>query len=152
MKEIIRYFFILSLFFACSHPFFAQPAKTVTKSYNGMRIAQKHEQFQVVYIDSTRDSISVTFNVPVNTTSIKKKNILVNNTPLSRFNSLKFNKTGRIIEIKTRLSVGTKFTLELKNIKSYDGKELKTTYFSSLLPWTSTEYPVIKLNKTEDTE
>lgn len=121
-----------------------------TQAFNGMRLSKNHEPFQVVLIESTKTSIFVTFNIPLNPISLKWKNILINGNALDKTSEIKFNKTGRTLEIKTNLMVGTKFTLEFKNVKSYDNESLTVTKFTSLLPWTSQEYPSIKSTETEE--
>lgn len=121
-----------------------------THSFNGMRLPSKHAPFQVVHIESTDETIFVTFNIPLNPSTCKKANILINGIPLDSTATLRFNKTGRILEIKTKLYVGTRFSLEFKNVKSYDLDELKVKKFEFLLPWTSSEYPAIKANEKGD--
>lgn len=117
--------------------------KLSTMSYNGMRLCKDHDSFQVVLIESTSESILVTFNIPVNPSSFKRKNIFINDEELDSSSEIRFNKTGKILEIKTKLLVGTRFNLEFKDAKSYDREKLTVSRFESLLPWTTTEYPVI---------
>lgn len=114
------------------------------QSFNGMRISPTQDPFQVVLIESTKNMVAVTFNIPINPASFTQENILINDEPLSKSNKIRFNKNGKHFEIMTELSVGTRFTLEFTDIQSYDGKKLAVTKFYSLLPWTSTEYLPIK--------
>lgn len=111
-----------------------------THSFNGMRLPSKHNPFQVVHIETTSEIILITFNIPINPSTCKRENIFINGKELDESSDFRYNKTGKILEIKTKLSVGTKFTLEFKNLKSYDQEELKVKKFESLLPWTSKEY------------
>lgn len=120
------------------------------RSYNGLRFSPTHDPFQVVLIESTKTTVAVTFNIPVNPLSLNQKNILINGEPLTRANKIRFNKTGNLIEINTDLSVGTRFTIEFTDLESYDGEKLTVTKFNSLLPWTSTEYPSIKTEENEE--
>lgn len=101
-------------------------------------------------IESTKTTVAVTFNIPVNPLSLNQKNILINGEPLTRANKIRFNKTGNLIEINTDLCVGTRFTVEFTYLESYDGEKLTVTKFDSLLPWTSTEYPSIKTEENEE--
>lgn len=118
-----------------------------TRPFNGFRLASKHEPFHVDYIESTSDTILVTFNIPVNPATCRHENIFINRKMLDKSAEFRYNKTGKILEIRTRLSVGTKFTLEFQNLKSYDQEELKVKKFESLLPWTSKDFTVIKANQ-----
>lgn len=140
----MRRFVVLSLIFIFSFAVFARPGqalKPAIHAYNGLRFSTTHGPFRVAFIESTDESILVTFNVPVDSSSLKRQNILIDGLPLKESTPLRFNRTGEILEIKTELSVGTKFTLEFKNAKSYDGEELSITFFDSLLPWAAHEYP-----------
>ncbi len=127
-----------------------QKPRQKINSFNGIRLLPVHDPFQVVLIESTKNTVIVTFNIPVNPLSLNQKNILINGEPLTRANKIRFNKTGNLIEINTELSVGTKFTVEFTDLESYDGEKLTVTKFNSLLPWTSTEYPSIKTEENEE--
>ena len=149
--KLIKPILKISIIFLITQVSFAQPDgaprsspdRASLRSFNGMRFSSNHAPFQVAFIESTNESILVTFNIPVDPASLKAKNIFINGAPLEKSATLRFNKTGKILEIEKELSVGTKFTLEFENAKSYDGEELKVKFFDSLLPWTSHEYPLI---------
>lgn len=127
-----------------------QKPRQKINSFNGIRLLPAHDPFQVVLIESTKNTVIVTFNIPVNPLSFNYKNILINDEPLTESNKIRFNKAGNLIEIKKELSVGTRFTVEFTGLKSYDGENLTVTKFNSLLPWTSTEFPSIKNEKSSE--
>ena len=144
MKKI---HFLAATFVIFSFLAFSQTRNT--RSYNGMRVPADHSPFQVVCIESNSSKILVTFNIQINQSSFTKENILFNEKALSPSDEIRFTKNGKAVEIKKKLSVGSKFSLEFRNVKSFDDEELKTSVFDSLLPWTTSEYKVLKANNME---
>ena len=116
--------------------------KHSTHSFNGMRLSLVHDPFQVVLIETNTDSLRIFFNIPVNPASLRTKGILINNESLDRSAELKFIKTGNLVEIQSELPSDSEFTLELKNVKSYDGEKLSVSKFDSLEVGKRNEYKI----------
>lgn len=124
-------------------------SKKDTQSFNGMRVSSSHEQFQVVLIESKEESLRITFNIPVDPKTFTSQNILIDGSPLNEATELKFNKTGKMLEIKFSLLRGKNSTLEFKDVKSFDGETLLVSSFSDLLLGIKMEYPEVKKEKSK---
>ena len=111
-------------------------------SFNGMRLSLVHDPFQVVIIETNTDSLRIFFNIPVNPASLRTKGIFINDESLDKSAELKFSKTGNLVEIQSELPSDTEFTLELKNVKSYDGEKLSVSKFESLEVGKHKEYKI----------
>ena len=106
MKKKFLFSFIAIFFLICT-PFSAQSGwkrggtaysyqkrkhvQKQIKSFNGMRISATHAPFQVMLIESTKTTIRISFNAPLNPASIKKENILINDIPLDDSADFRFN-------------------------------------------------------------
>ena len=126
--------------------------KTNTQAFNGMRLSGEHDPFQVVQIVVKKDSIVITFNIPIDNATFAAKNIFMNENSLDKAAKIKFNKTGKIVEIKKTIEKGVDFILEFKDVKSYDGETLAIAKFDSLSQGIKKEFPVIKRGDSEDSQ
>ena len=131
-----------------------------TQSFNGMRISSEHEPFQVVLISADEKSITVIFNIPINPGTFRKTNIFINGVSLDTFDKkaqIRFNKTGKVVEIRTALPADFESTLEFSGARSFDNSTLAIANFLSIKPGFNREYPKIsdaeiQLNKEEKSE
>ena len=127
-------------------------SKKETNSFNGMRISTTHDVFHVTLIEVKNEVFYITFNIPINPTTFINENIIVNGSPLNHDTEVKFNKTGKRVEIQFALPEGEKSSLEFKNVKSYDGEALKISEFSMLERGKKNEYQVPKSDESKKSE
>lgn len=107
-------------------------------NYHGMRLPCSHEPFSVVAIVIGKSTVSIFFNVPINPRSFEKSDFFLNGKPIPKTASLKFNRSGKMLEITMPLP--DEINLRLYCISSYDGESLSRTDFFGLRKDSSTKY------------
>ena len=134
MREVrmkkIRLIFTAILLTLCVFAF----SQENSQSYHGMRMTSDQSTFEVVFISTENGTIQLGFSIPVNPSSIKAENIILNGTPLSKETPIKFNKTGKIVEITKTLPTGVESVLTLNEILSFDNQTLAITELDGLVP------------------
>ena len=109
-------------------------------NYHGMRLPCSHEPFSVVAIVIGKSTVSIFFNVPINPRSFEKSDFFLNGKPLPKNASLKFNRSGKMLEITMPLP--DEINLRLFCISSYDGEALSRTDFFGLRKDSSSKYKI----------
>ena len=109
-------------------------------NYHGMRLPSSHEPFSVVAIVIGKSTVSIFFNVPINPRSFEKSDFFLNGKPLPKNASLKFNRSGKMLEITMPLP--DEINLRLFCISSYDGEALSRTDFFGLRKDSSSKYKI----------
>lgn len=103
-----------------------------SQSYHGMRVSTDQSDFEVVYASSESGILQLGFSIPVNPQSFKAENISLNGSPLANSTPIKFNKTGKIVEITMDLPAESESVLSLSGILSYDNQPLANTELAGL--------------------
>ncbi len=121
---------------------FAQDRDTAqnSQSYHGMRMSSDQSAFEIVFVSTENGIIQLGFSIPVNPNSFKAENIILNGSSLPGNTPIKFNKTGKIVEISKTLPDGMESELILNDIISYDNQTLVTTNLNGLRPGELTNY------------
>lgn len=122
-------------------------SKSKITAFNGMRVGTEHESFHVVLIEVEKKSVQVTFNIPVNASTFTHENILINGEPLEKDVKIKFNKTGKLVEIKIALGERTESKIEFKDVKSYDNESLAVQSFDKIIVGKKQEYTLPEESK-----
>ena len=110
------------------------------ESYHGMRVSSDSSAFELVFISTENGIIQLGFSIPVNPNSFKAVNITLNGAPLDNDTPIKFNKTGKIVEITMPLPSGVESVLTLKEILSFDNQTLESTVLNGLKPNETKDY------------
>ena len=127
MKKI----FVALILMTLSVFLFAQES---SQSYHGMRVTSDSSAFEIVFISTENGIIQLGFSIPVNPSSFRAENIILNGTPLAADTPIKFNKTGKIVEISMTLPAGIESVLKVKEILSFDNQPLEITELDGLKP------------------
>lgn len=104
--------FLLVLFFFCPQFLIKISAQNGIRShsYHGMRLGEDKDIFKIVSAYKDGNRIIVNFSSPVNPTSIRESNVLINGRQISSLNgSIKFDRSGRsmVISFSSQVSSGT---------------------------------------------
>ena len=109
------------------------------ESYHGMRVSSDSSTFEIVFVSTENEMIQLGFSIPVNPNSFKAENISLNGSPLAAGTPIKFNKTGKIIEITKSLPAGES-VLALKEILSFDNQTIASVELDGLRPGETKDY------------
>ena len=104
-----------------------------SQSYHGMRV-NSDSAFEVVFVSTENGIIQLGFSVPVNPNSFKAENIILNGKSLTKDTPIKFNKTGKVVEIAMTLPAGADSVLSFKDILSFDNQTLANPELKELKP------------------
>ena len=132
----LKNIFIVILMSLCAFVF----AQEDSQSYHGKRMSSNQTSFEIVFISTENAIIQLGFSIPVNPQSVKAENIILNGRPLSQDTTIKFNKTGKIVEINAALPSGVKSVLAINEVRSFDDQELETSELTELIPGETIEY------------
>jgi hypothetical protein len=88
-------------------------AQSDSQSYHGKRMSNG-SAFEIVFISTENGIIQLGFSIPVNPQSVRPENIFLNGNPLNNNTAIKFNKTGKIVEIGTALPAGVVSVLVIR--------------------------------------
>ena len=133
----LKTFFILILISLCA-VLAAQSSDST--SYHGKRVGTNQTPFEIVFISTENGIIQLGFSIPVNPQSLKPENILLNKKPLSKDTAIKFNKTGKVVEIEASLPSGVESVLQINEVRSFDDQTLETSELNELVPGATKEY------------
>lgn len=114
-------------------------AQSDSQSYHGKRMSNG-SAFEIVFISTENGIIQLGFSIPVNPQSVRAENIFLNGNPLNKNTAIKFNKTGKIVEIGTALPAGVVSVLVIREVRSFDDQELETEELDELVPDETIEY------------
>ena len=142
MKKI-KIVFALILMILCVF-LFAQEKDNAqnSQSYHGMRVSSDQSAFEIVFVSTENGIIQLGFSLPVNPNSFKPENILLNGKALTKETPIKFNKTGKLVEITMPLPASAESNLVLKDIVSFDNQTLASTELTGLKPGEIKHYSV----------
>ena len=132
----LKNIFIVILMSLCAFVF----AQEDSQSYHGKRMSSNQTSFEIVFISTENAIIQLGFSIPVNPQSVKAENIILNGRPLSQDTTIKFNKTGKIVEINAALPSGVTSVLTINEVRSFDDQELETSELTELIPGETIEY------------
>lgn len=132
----LKNIFIVILMSLCAFVF----AQEDSQSYHGKRMSSNQTSFEIVFISTENAIIQLGFSIPVNPQSVKAENIILNGRPLSQDTTIKFNKTGKIVEINAALPSGVTSVLAINEVRSFDDQELETSELTELIPGETIEY------------
>jgi hypothetical protein len=116
-------------------------AQSDSQSYHGKRMSNG-SAFEIVFISTENGIIQLGFSIPVNPQSVRPENIFLNGNPLNNNTAIKFNKTGKIVEIGTALPAGVVSVLVIREVRSFDDQELETEELDELVPDETIEYSI----------
>ena len=123
--------------FSQAHPV----AKKDMMNYSGRKLSKKKIDFAVTGIKldekETEGTITFTiyFNDVIDTASLGGENILINNQPLQDDVAFLFNKNRNVIQFSIsskEYKTDENFSVEIKDIESYDGRILQTFEIDNL--------------------
>lgn len=109
------------------------------EAYHGMRVSSDSSTFEIVFVSTENEIIQLGFSIPVNPNSFKAENITLNGSPLAAGTPIKFNKTGKIVEITKSLPAGES-VLALKEILSFDNQTIASVELDGLRPGETKDY------------
>ena len=132
----LKNIFIVILMSLCAFVF----AQEDSQSYHGKRMSSNQTSFEIVFISTENAIIQLGFSIPVNPQSVKAENIILNGRPLSQDTTIKFNKTGKIVEINAALPSVVTSVLTINEVRSFDDQELETSELTELIPGETIEY------------
>ena len=132
----LKNIFIVILMSLCAFVF----AQEDSQSYHGKRMSSNQTSFEIVFISTENAIIQLGFSIPVNPQSVKAENIILNGRPLSQDTTIKFNKTGKIVEINAALPSGVTSVLTINEVRSFDDQELEISELTELIPGETIEY------------
>jgi len=133
----LKIFFVLILISVCA-VLVAQSSDS--QSYHGKRVSSNQTPFEIVFISTENGIIQLGFSIPVNPQSLKPENIYLNRKPLNKDTTIKFNKTGKIVEISATLPSGVESVLAINEVRSFDDQTLETSELTELVPGETKEY------------
>lgn len=117
-------------------------AQSDSQSYHGKRMNSNGSAFEIVFISTENGIIQLGFSIPVNPQSVRPENIFLNGNPLNNNTAIKFNKTGKIVEIGAALPAGVVSVLVIREVRSFDDQELETEELDELVPDETIEYSI----------
>ena len=100
--------------------------------FHGKKMPTDTERFAVAVIVVNKDNIMIFFNMPVNPRSFDKSDIYIDGKPLPSSASVKFNRSGKMLEITMPIPPFSNFTLSLNNVCCYTGESLEKSEFRNL--------------------
>ena len=130
--------FLFALFFVLPVSIFSQAypvSKKDMMNYNGRKLSKKKNNFVVtgIRVDEKKTEGMVTFTIYFNdvidTASLAEKNILINNQTLKDDVTFLFNKNRNVMQfsvLSKDYQTDEKFSIQIKDIESYDGRTLQT--------------------------
>ena len=95
--------------------------------FHGKILPADAENFAVAVIVVNKTNVLVFFNLPVNPRSFSKGDIRLDGKPLGSSSSVKFNRSGKMLEIIAPMP-----KIQLNNISSYTGETLSESDFANL--------------------
>ena len=110
-------------------------------NYNGRKLSKKKNKFSVIGIKvdekNTEGAITFTiyFNDVIDTSSLGGEDVLIDNHPLQDDVTFLFNKNRTVMQFSIsakEYKSGENFSVQIRNIESYDGRILQTFEIDSL--------------------
>ena len=104
-------------------------------NYNGRKLSKKKINFAVtgIQVDEKKTDGTITFTIYFNdvidTASLDGENILINNQTLKDDVTFLFNKNRNVMQfsvLSKDYQTDEKFSIQIKDIESYDGRTLQT--------------------------
>ena len=135
---IRKIIFLFALMSALPVSVFSQALPVSKKdmmNYNGRKLSKKKNNFAVtgIQVDEKKTDGTITFTIYFNdvidTSSLGGENVLINNQPLQDDVTFLFNKNRNVMQFlisAKEYGTGENFSVQIKDIESYDGRTLQT--------------------------
>ena len=141
IQKIIFLFALIYLFPASIFSQKHHVPKKDMMNYNGRKLSKKNNNFIVTGIkvdkEETEEVITFTifFNDVIDTASLDRENILINNQTLKEDVTFLFNKNRNIMQfsvLSQEYQIDNNFSLEIKDIESYDKRIMQVLEIDDL--------------------
>ena len=97
---------------------------TKTCSYHGKRMGA-HIPFDLVFIETETDVLRIFFTLPVDPRTVSVQSIIINGEPLPEGSSIRFSRSGKLVECTLTAALAEESAISLADIRSFDGRSLR---------------------------